>query len=488
MYNTADAQGNGDEMRSPIIFIIVIVSFFVFQKPALPQESIKSAEQIRKDSPFGIHPAVPSDEANNIGIKWTRGGAGPYLFWSLVDPNMTGDPAQFQWQDITGKNKNGRKGTVNYDNIYKLKEAGLGVLYNIEVEPRLGRHHKPGSWLPADEEAYSNFVKEVVKRYSFIEYWQIGNEPMVNEGLSDYGKFILLTYEAIKKTNPQAKVLIGGVAGMRMPQSISEYIANFNIAYLPLLEDIARLHKRCFDIFDFHWFGDAVDDYKRTKEIKTYILQRINELGIPAPEDFWITETGTYSGKPKQAMTIRGAVDWPYQSERQQAIDLVRRYIYPLSFGIKKVFWAWGLREGFHYDEGFFDFTGLIYDGKFAYDEGRGVRKLAYYTYKKMVEVLEGSDWNNIQTVQEKDGIYIYKFIKNNKPIWVAWNDNPQEKQIIISGITSSQVQITEAVPKYESGKEVTNYNTAFNIETKDVKDGVVIIALKENPVFVEAE
>ena len=463
-----------------------IVSHPLFQKLALPQESTKSSEQLSKDSPFGIHPAVPSDEANNIGIKWTRGGAGPYLFWSLVDPNMTGDPAQFQWQGIAGKN--GRNGSVNYDNLDQLKEAGLGVVYNIEVQPRRGRHRKPGSWLPADEGAYSNFVKEAVKRYSFIEYWQIGNEPMANEGLSGYGKFILLTYEAIKKANPQAKVLVGGVAGMRMPQSISEYVADFNRAYLPLLEDIARLNKRCFDIFDFHWFGDAVDDYKRTREIKTYILQKINELGIPAPEDFWITETGTYSGDPKQPMTMRGAVDWPYQSERQQAIDLVRRYIYPLSFGIKKVFWAWGLREGFHYDEGFFDFTGLIYDGKFAYDEGRGVRKLAYYTYKKMVEVLEGSDWNNIQTIQEKDGIYIYKFTKQGKPIWVAWNDNPQESQITISGVTSGQVKITEAIPQYESGKEVTYYNAAFKTETKDVSGGRISVTLGNIPVFIGEE
>lgn len=29
---------------------------------------------------------------------------------------------------------------------------------------------------------------------------------------------------------------------------------------------------------------------------------------------------------------------------------------------------------------------------------------------KTMVEVLEGSDWDNIETIQEKDGVYIYKF------------------------------------------------------------------------------
>ena len=41
-------------------------------------------------------------------------------------------------------------------------------------------------------------------------------------------------------------------------------------------------------------------------------------------------------------------------------------------------------------------------------------------TYKKMVEMLEGCDWKNIATIQEQNGIYIYKFTKQGKPIWVA--------------------------------------------------------------------
>ena len=105
---------------------------------------------------------------------------------------------------------------------------------------------------------------------------------------------------------------------------------------------------------------------------------------------------------------------------------------------------------------------GLVYDGIGKDDPGYGVRKLAYYAYKKMVEVLDGSDWNNIQTIQEKDGIYVYKFTKNNKPIYVAWNDNTAEKTITISGITSNQVKITEAVPKYESGKRSLRLQYCF--------------------------
>ncbi len=58
---------------------------------------------------------------------------------------------------------------------------------------------------------------------------------------------------------------------------------------------------------------------------------------------------------------------------------------------------------------------------------------------------------------------------------------------IIISNnkITGS-VLVTEAVPKYSSGQQVTNFATAFNIETNGVSDGNITLTLAENPVYLE--
>lgn len=492
------AYDNSKKMNTKILIAIIMVTVItsgisahsVLQKPVVTKSKADGCDDVVcgefQNSPFGIHPATPTGEAKDIGAKWTRTSSGLYLFWSLVDPGMTGDPTRFRWK---GSIVDQYRGTAvfNYDAIFsRMREAGLEIMYNIDIEPRNGKeYHKRGSWLPANEQAYRAFVKEAVKRYPFVKYWQIGNEP-VDRGLSDYGRFLLITSEAIKEGNPEAKVLAGGISGLRMPQSFFEYKRNFDKNYLPLLEDIGKLDKRCFDIFDFHWFGDATGDYKTAKEAFGYITEKIKKLNIPEPEEYWITEIGTYSGDPKQLRKRGDMVDWAYQTEKQQAIDLVKRYVYPLSFGIKKVFWAWGLREGFRNNEGFFDFTGLIYDGKFAYDQGKGVKKLSYYTFKKMTEILEGSDWNNIQTIQESDGVYVYGFIKNGKPIRVAWNDSTQEKQIAISGINTNQIKITEAIPKYETGKEVSDYSAAFNTKMKFAAAGKIILTLNDKPVFVE--
>ncbi len=443
-------------------------------------------------SPFGFHPAIPYEEANYIGIKWTRGGSAPYVFWSLVDPDMTGNPGKFQWKG-EAIDSDGSKKSFNYDNLVLANEAGLCQLHNIGIQPHhQGNYIKPGSWLPLDEKAYRTFVKETVKRYSFINYWQIGNEPVANIRKSDYGRFLLISYEAVKEGNPVAKVLIGGVGGMSMPHTSTEYISNFNDRILPLLYDVAEQNKRVFDIFDYHWYGNATGDYKISKDIYNYISHKISELGIPAPEGYWITEMGTYSGDP---VSIYAGEDFPYQSEKQQAIDLVKRNVYPLSFGVEKIFMAFGLMEGFKHDNGYFDHTGLIYDGHDSNDLGQGVRKLGYYTYKLMVEKLEGSDWGNIEiAINGTDNVYAYKFIKKDtgKPVYVVWwnyfVDTGSSKTISLDIGNINSVKITEAVPDAESGKDLdeNDYPNFFNTETKVANSGEITIILGKSPVFIK--
>ena len=169
--------------------------------------------------------------------------------------------------------------------------------------------------------------------------------------------------------------------------------------------------------------------------------------------------------------------------EQKVAEDIIKYNVFGLAHDMKTIVWA-QLSDGLEYCKSFE--AGLISNPSMTPQDKGYYKNLGFYTYKLMTEKLEGSDWNTIETIQEKDGIYIYKFAKQGKPIWVAWNDNPQESQIIISDTSLKQVKITEAIPKYASGKEVMDYNTAFNTKRKDVKDGEVIITLKETPVFVE--
>ena len=160
--------------------------------------------------------------------------------------------------------------------------------------------------------------------------------------------------------------------------------------------------------------------------------------------------------------------------------------------GVEKVLWAWGIVEGFGYDCCIFDYTGLIYDGNREpqtcddndpYDRGTGVKKLSYYSFKLMINKIGG--FAIVETIHDS-GNYVYKFTKNNKPVYVAWNDNGGS--ITLTGIDSGSVKITEAVPKADSGADLNEnyYPNFFTVKTKSVSGGSVTINLSNTPVFIE--
>jgi hypothetical protein len=249
-----------------------------------------------------------------------------------------------------------------------------------------------------------------------------------------------------------------------------------------------------FDVLDIHTQGTA-DKYKNLGTFVSTYNNIFIKHGMK-PKPIWNTEFGTYDGNPPEDPLLPLARS-NLQDETMQASGLIKKYVHSLSVGIQKIFWTtmveWSCytmipgncknKDGTLVDS-YFSHVGLI--NNLDNPDGLSHKKLAYYSYKKMVEVLEGSAWNKIQMIQNAGGIYIYKVTKNNKPIWVAWNDNTGSKQVTISGINANQVKITEAVPKYKSGKEVSDYSKAFNGETKAVDHGTITITLKDVPVFVE--
>ena len=89
---------------------------------------------------------------------------------------------------------------------------------------------------------------------------------------------------------------------------------------------IRTLKKGAIDIFDFHWFDESIIESR-----STYAMLRdaLDESGL-SRVDIWMTETGSSSK----------------DSEREQAMQVIKRYIFPFSYGVKKVFWAWALVEG----------------------------------------------------------------------------------------------------------------------------------------------
>ena len=485
---------------------------FIFQKPAFPEPKMshynneivnqslkKSQEKISMDSPFGIgakvipDPSIPSEmlvgfddykALKEVGARWVRHSGTEGLVWDGIETKS----GVYDWS----------KTDYIFEQTYK---QGIKMLITVGCYNRLDRSEF--GFMPQNMQWYLKFLKTAVERYDgdgindapgspIVEVWQIENEVdgwvFWRDIPQNYAKLLKESYKAIKQVNPNAKVAIAGVT---TPPGFYEF-------YVRVFDELANDNTRYFDILDFHWYPLDVGQYNYLtlppsqtrfyfKEFVKNIRQILSKYGYDNIPIF-ITETAQYSDTPGHNPVVE-PVSPKFHSETKQAVDLFKTYVYSLANGVDKVFLWSGLTETYKFDpttpNGIFDNVGLINNPQ---NDGKSHKKLSYYTYKKMVEVLDGSDWNNIQTIQELDRIYIYKFIKNNKSIWVAWNDSSQEKQITISGISSSQVKIIQAVPKYESGKEVTDYNTAFETEVKTVSSEKITITLGDIPMFVEKQ
>lgn len=432
-------------------------------------------------SPFGFHPAGiyksgyannGYQDAQNIGVRWTRPWL--YAFWFLIQPDLGVNTYDFSL----------------YDRMYLDVPDGIGILANIShIADDYPDYSIPGSYMPADTDKYIAFVKATVERYDGdgvddvpgltnpIKHWQVGNEPGTTFA-SDFADLQKISYTAIKEACPDCAVLIGG--------ALSSSPRGFDHYYRPFLEGLGGQY---LDVMDMHWFGDAMGDYKEIKNLYTHIRAVLDGYGLQS-SSIWVNETGAYSGQPSDEQPLA------YQSERQQAADYLKRIVYYLSIGIRRVFPAFGLIEGFRGDNGYFDHTGLIYDGLGTDDAGLGVKKLAYYTYKKITETLEDSDWDNIETVSESDFVYVYMFTKKTTgaKVYVAWwdyFDDPSyvvgvPKQVAISWPSLIAPTVTEALPMYSTGAEVSDYGAAFTRYTAIVNSGSASFSLMDSPVFIE--
>ena len=454
-----------------------------------PKSSATPTPSSYQDSPFGISIAGFLNDQGDDGFSgeslslnyMKEVGAGTARFMS-------------KWGGLHWEQVEPKKGVFNWsipdEHYLKAKENGLDIFINIYPgSPNWDSNSEYTHDYPNDMAEYLKFVKLAAERYDGdgiedapgnpkVNTWELlveverGYQNQGNKWWGgtpeEYADLFAKTYEAIKSANPDATVM---TYGANIFSNIEK--GTIDIITKPVLKEIKRLTKdnpNFSFVYAIHYYETS--DLNEYREIIEYTRAMLDDYGFENTP-IAITDMAPFT---KKADPLK---------EQKLAKDIVITYVIGLAYNIKMIIWA-QLSDGLEYGKNFE--AGIISNPSMTPQDKNSYKNLGFYTYKLMTEKLAGSDWNNIQKVQESGGVYIYRFTKNGKPIWVAWNDNSQEKQITISGITSNQVKITEAVPKYESGKEVTDYSITFQTETKSASGGKITITLGEKPVFVEEQ
>jgi arabinogalactan endo-1,4-beta-galactosidase len=314
------------------------------------------------ENPYGVSQGAHRDTvlmprsfelAGQAGIGWVRFG----IWYSIVNPS----PGVFRYEGFDAQ-------------VAKARQEGLRILgklafaapWNTSAPPDLPPGADPLHFPPRDYQAWADYVFQTVSRYrDQIQYWEVWNEPDLRgfwAGTSaQYAELLAVTYEAVKRADPTAKVLLGGLALGGPDQRLNP---NF---LTEILNDARYPAARYFDIMNFHHYGTR-DEARRRMDYVRDALRQANA----SDKAIWITETG-YSSDPSQQSDLN------YQGLEGQANWLRDMIPYLLSdLGADKVFWY----RLYDYPADFNQDVGARYHGLI---DNQGNPKPAYDAYRNLI-------------------------------------------------------------------------------------------------------
>jgi len=237
-------------------------------------------------------------------------------------------------------------------------------------------------------EAYKRFISACVERYDGdgkddmpgliypIKYWEIMNQPesdMLHLSPENYLEVLKASAEAIRKTDPKAKVLQGGARGV-WPNPFWEKV--FEIGGV----------KYCA-IGNYHFTGLNLDEALSA----IHWASLMKKYKIP---EYWLTEYAVQINKEDDL--------------KEQAIRLLKQLTIIFESGCTRVFYTM-------YKPGKFEPGTLKQQGLLSMtDEHRPI----YYTFMTMIDLLDG--FSKVQKIDEGK----FLFTVRNRPVYVLWDDS----------------------------------------------------------------
>lgn len=216
--------------------------------------------------------------AAEAGIGWVRA----VLNWNLVEPA----PGQYDWSTFDR--------IIGYARSHGLKMiGGLGYTtsWNTTAPPEETNQGRRLMYPPADLETWKRYVTNTVSRYKdVVRAWEVWNEPDLQAFWvgtpAQYAQLLAVTYETVKRVDPTAMVLLGGL-------SLGGAPGRLNPTFLEdILADPNYPAAQYFDVAVFHHYGPRSEAQRRMEYVKSALARAAATF-----KEIWITESG-YTGNP----------------------------------------------------------------------------------------------------------------------------------------------------------------------------------------------
>lgn len=230
-----------------------------------------------------------------MGVAWVRMD----VDWSVVEA----EPGQLNWT---------QPDTI----VSAAAEHGMQVLATLAYSPAwvapptTDDPAHANHFRPADMAAYGSFARLAAERYlpRGVRVWEVWNEPNTGQFWppvpepGEYGRLFRVAAEQIRRVDPEATVLIGGLA----PQFDSPSVATTPATYLEQLyldgaahiADGVAAHPYSFPALPSEGTGQVSGGFKDLPA-----LHAVMDDHGDGDKKIWITEFGAPTGTSPQAVT-----------------------------------------------------------------------------------------------------------------------------------------------------------------------------------------
>lgn len=357
-------------------------------------------------------------QLKNLGVNYVRAG----FTWELIEKEK------------------GKYDFSYYDTwMSKLKENDIKVIANIGTNSTkyIGSDRKFSS---EDEIAqFMKFITAVQEHYSYIEDYEILNEPNYNsygylykteEQVKWYYKLAEETQKTLLNKNPNLNINIGSLSIDRVETKNNISPVNFiNIIKEDLYKNFDKI-----SIHPYDWFNYTTPNLTLKKNMKP-IETLFNDIG-----GFFVINATEYGATSYNELDL---------NEETQAGKLVQQSVLLDSYNMnnKIIYNFWNMGTDIKQRE---DNFGLITNDYKP--------KLAYYAVKKCYENINGAEY--IGSINLDEGLEAHIYDKDGKPKMITWS-NTKGKTV--------EIKYNNFTAKDIYGNEIKNENGELAITTSPV-------------------
>lgn len=456
----------------------------------------------------------PSDGvyATDLGVSWVS--LQPHALWFALEP----EPGVYDWSSLD--HEVGWLQALGLDitmvlvpsNIFGERREELTALlaeqaasdeYEDQTSSFLAFMRSPESktWqlYPHDETEplWTAFVQAAAERYDGdglddmpgldfpVRNWHYVEEyPMPEwDSVEAYIRTLKLTHDAITAAEPQARIILPGLAGnySRMFAFADGFIADldagmwngFRLSRAQVAgnaalqqekteyESILRDGKGYYDVVDIHLYEEKIT-FMEGKIDYLHHLMAENDYVVP----IWCIEGGGPFKDPPGVETRHGDPYFGPWSEQENAEFVVKMHVLAAAKGLERFHWGLSGTGDDDYWNGPWTVMALM-----TYDRQE---KPAYFTFQLMVQKLDG-----FASVQDLSfgTVRLFAFDVGGTPVYAAWSDEAGTFDLS-AALGSATLTITPIITQLDSGQP--RVIPPFQASSSSVE-------LSITPIFLEA-